>query len=101
MLAKIVLRVRPTRFTGRQKTKFRESCTMWLKQAASGKMLTSGFVEGKVMAFSPNTPLGRLLANPMRASRLEWTGVRPGRRAATEARPSARRRRSWNRRRPL
>jgi hypothetical protein len=89
MLAKIVLRVRPTRFTGRQKTKFWESCTMW---RTSGKMLTSGFVEGKV---SPDSPLGRLLANPMRASRLEWTGVRPGRRAAIEARPSARHRRSW------
>jgi MOSC domain-containing protein YiiM len=35
--------------------------------------------------FSPQSPLGRLLAAPMRPGRLEWIGVRPGRRVAPEA----------------
>jgi MOSC domain-containing protein YiiM len=41
------------------------------------------------MAFSPQSPLGRLLAAPMRPGRLEWIGVRPGRRIAAEALRSA------------
>jgi MOSC domain-containing protein YiiM len=41
------------------------------------------------VAFSPNSPLGRLLAGPMRPGRLEWIGVRPGWRVPIEPRPSA------------
>ncbi len=32
-------------------------------------------------AFSPDSPIGRLLAGPMRPGRLEWIGLRPARRA--------------------
>jgi MOSC domain-containing protein YiiM len=41
------------------------------------------------VAFSPQSPLGRLLAGPMRAGRLEWIGVRPGRGVSAEAVASA------------
>ncbi|MDT5143883.1 MAG: hypothetical protein QOI79_3246 [Mycobacterium sp.] len=41
------------------------------------------------MAFSPQSPLGRLLAAPMRPGRLEWIGVRPGRKIAAEPLRSA------------
>ena len=34
------------------------------------------------MSFAPDSPLGRLLAAPMRPGRLEWIGLRPARRAA-------------------
>jgi MOSC domain-containing protein YiiM len=40
------------------------------------------------MAFSPQSPLGRLLADPMRPGRLEWIGLRPGRRIPAEPRAS-------------
>jgi MOSC domain-containing protein YiiM len=38
------------------------------------------------VAFAPQSPLSRLLAGPMRPGRLEWIGVRPGRRIAAESR---------------
>ena len=41
------------------------------------------------MAFSPQSPLGRLAAGSMRPGRLEWIGVRPARRVDAELRPSA------------
>ena len=34
------------------------------------------------MTFAPESPLGRLLAAPMRPGRLAWIGLRPARRAA-------------------
>ena len=34
------------------------------------------------MSFAPDSPLGRLLAAPMRPGRLTWIGLRPARRAA-------------------
>ena len=34
------------------------------------------------MSFASDSPLGRLLAAPMRPGRLEWIGLRPARRAA-------------------
>jgi MOSC domain-containing protein YiiM len=34
------------------------------------------------MAFAPDSPLGKLLAGPMRPGRLVWIGLRPARRAA-------------------
>lgn len=34
------------------------------------------------MTFAPESPLGRLLAAPMRPGRLTWIGLRPARRAA-------------------
>ena len=34
------------------------------------------------MSFAPDSPLGRLLAAPMRSGLLEWIGLRPARRAA-------------------
>ena len=33
------------------------------------------------MAFAPESPLGQLLAGPMRPGRLQWIGLRPARRA--------------------
>jgi MOSC domain-containing protein YiiM len=41
------------------------------------------------MAFSPQSPLGRLLAGPIRPGRLEWIGLRPARRSPIETRVSA------------
>ena len=41
------------------------------------------------MAFPPQSPLGRLVAGPLRPGRLEWIGVRPARRVAAEPRLSA------------
>ena len=41
------------------------------------------------MAFPEKSPLGRLLAAPMRPGRLEWIGVRTARRCPTETRTSA------------
>jgi MOSC domain-containing protein YiiM len=41
------------------------------------------------VAFSPQSPLGRLLAAPVRPGQLEWIGVRPGRRVAAEPLASA------------
>jgi MOSC domain-containing protein YiiM len=41
------------------------------------------------VAFSPQSPLGRLAAGPMRPGRLEWIGVRPGRRVRAKALGSA------------
>ena len=34
------------------------------------------------MAFAPHSPLGQLLAGPMRPGRVMWIGLRPARRAA-------------------
>jgi MOSC domain-containing protein YiiM len=36
------------------------------------------------MSFAPDSPLGQLLAAPMRPGRLTWIGLRPARRAAME-----------------
>ncbi|HEY8337458.1 MAG TPA: MOSC domain-containing protein [Tardiphaga sp.] len=41
------------------------------------------------MAFAPESPLGKLLAAPMRPGRLGWIGLRPARRAAVLAPESA------------
>jgi MOSC domain-containing protein YiiM len=41
------------------------------------------------MAFPPKSPLGLLLAAPMRAGRLTWIGLRPARRYPIETRTSA------------
>ena len=41
------------------------------------------------MSFAPQSPLGRLLDAKMRPGRLDWIGVRPGRRLATESLRSA------------
>jgi MOSC domain-containing protein YiiM len=41
------------------------------------------------VAFPPQSPLGRLVAGPLRPGRLEWIGVRPARRVAAEPRLSA------------
>ena len=41
------------------------------------------------MAFPANSPLGRLLAAPMRPGRLKWIGLRPARRCPIESRTSA------------
>lgn len=37
------------------------------------------------MSFAPESPLGRLLAGPMRPGRVVWIGLRPARRAAMRA----------------
>jgi MOSC domain-containing protein YiiM len=41
------------------------------------------------VALSPDSPLGRLLAGPMRPGQLAWIGLRPGRRAPVLAPDSA------------
>ena len=41
------------------------------------------------MAFTADSPLGKLLAAPMRPGRLAWIGPRPARRAAIVLSPSA------------
>lgn len=41
------------------------------------------------MAFPPTSPLGRLLAAPMRLGRLAWIGLRPARRCPIETRTTA------------
>lgn len=41
-------------------------------------------------ALPMDSPIGRLLAGPMRPGRLEWIGLRPARRAAVQVRNSAR-----------
>lgn len=41
------------------------------------------------MALSPDSPLGRLLAGPMRPGQLAWIGLRPARRAPVLAQDSA------------
>jgi MOSC domain-containing protein YiiM len=41
------------------------------------------------MALSPDSPLGRLLAGPMRPGQLAWIGLRPARRSPVLARDSA------------
>ncbi|CAN5428757.1 MOSC domain-containing protein [soil metagenome] len=40
------------------------------------------FVLATHMAFASDSPLGKLLAGPMRPGRLQWIGLRPARRAA-------------------
>jgi MOSC domain-containing protein YiiM len=43
----------------------------------------------KTVALSPDFPIGRLLAGPMRPGRLEWVGLRPARRSPVLAPVSA------------
>jgi MOSC domain-containing protein YiiM len=45
--------------------------------------------EGASVAFSPDSPLGRLLAGPLRPGQLAWIGLRPSRRAPVLGKPSA------------
>jgi MOSC domain-containing protein YiiM len=42
-----------------------------------------------MMVFAPDSPLGRLLAAPMRAGEVVWLGERPARRAAMRIVPSS------------